>query len=368
MAEQPLNSDPEAASLNILDGAGGEPVLLGEGIEALKRLASDPAAPIEERLEAFEDIVESEVGDTPLSRARRLESEFGIRQVYLKLEGSNPTGSQKDRISFAQVLDALRRGYSGVTLATCGNYGAAVALAASLCRMRCLVYLPESYTSKRLKEITDLGAEIVRSKGDYEAAVEASSERAVKDDLYDANPGGGNTILQLRAYGEIAYEIYDELRDAPAAVAVPVSNGTTLAGIHKGFVSLYRRGKTSRMPKFVAGSSFYKNPIVTAVKKNLPVCGDLSPDRIRESRINEPLINWRSLDGEQALQAIRRTNGWAVDASDKSMSDFSRLLREKEGYHVLPASTAGLIALLYRNRHEKLPNDRYVAVLTGKKP
>ena len=121
------------------------------------------------------------------------------------------------------------------------------------------------------------------------------------------------------AYGQIAYEIYDELRDAPLVVAAPVSNGTTLAGIYRGFLSLYRRGKTSRMPRIVAGSSFRKNPIVQAFLKNLPSCEDLNPEKIRETSVNEPLINWHSIDGDDALEAIRLTQGWAADASDKAM-------------------------------------------------
>ena len=133
--------------------------------------------------------------------------------------------------------------------------------------------------------------------GDYESVVDVSRRRADQDEVYDANPGGANTALQLRAYGEIAYEIYDELRDAPAAVAVPVSNGTTLAGIHKGFVSLYRRGKTSRIPKMVAGSSFGKNPIVQANARRLeeagwrrigPVHGRLAEGYEGEGRMAEP--------------------------------------------------------------------------------
>ena len=191
----------------------------------------------------------------------------------------------------------------------------------------------------------DLGAELIQTPGDYEAAVDASRARAEKDEIYDANPGGANTLLQLQAYGQIAYEIYDELRDAPAAVAVPVSNGTTLAGIHHGFVSLYRRGKTSRIPRMICGSSHGKNPIVVAWRKNLPHCADLPPERIQETAVNEPLINWHSIDGDLALQAVRRTDGWAADASDKAMLEGVRLLREREGLNVLPASTAGLLVL-----------------------
>jgi threonine synthase len=150
-------------------------------------------------------------------------------------------------------------------------------------------------------------------------------------------------------------------------VAVPVSNGTTLAGIYKGFVSLYRRGKTSKIPHMIAGSSFGKNPIISAFLKKIPACADLKPEKIRETLVNEPLINWQSLDGDHALESIRLSRGWAAYASDKNMMNFSRLIREREGLNVLPASTAGLIALLDIHTKEDLGNDRYVVILTGRK-
>jgi len=360
-------SHPNGGSFFLLDDAASQAPVIGPELESKKRVASDRSRALEERLEAFEDIMESEVGDTVLSRARNLERELGLRQIYLKFEGGNPTGTQKDRIAFAQAMDALRRGYDAITMATCGNYGAAVCLAASMAGLDCLVTIPEGYHTKRIQEIRALGASIWRVPGDYEAAVEASRARAEADEMYDANPGGANTLLQLRAYGEIAYEIYDELRDAPAAVAVPVSNGTTLAGIYRGFQSLYRRGKTSRIPRIVGGSSYGKNPIVRAYMKNRPTCEDLEPSRIRETTINEPLINWHSIDGDYALNAIRETDGWAANASDKAMISFAKLLRDREGLSVLPASTAGLIVLLDQHRRKVLPGDRYVAIITGRR-
>jgi threonine synthase len=264
-------------------------------------------------------------------------------------------------------MDALRRGFEAITVATCGNYGAAVALAASLAGIECVIYIPEKYHTNRVQEIEGYGATMVRVPGDYENAVEVSKQAAETDGYYDANAGGANVAIQFKAYGEIAYEIYDELRDAPAVDALPVSNGTTLAGIYRGFTSLYRRGKTSRIPKIVAGSSFGKNPIVQAYLKNSPICEDLRPEKIRETAVNEPLINWHSIDGDFALDAIRTTGGWASYVSDKTMLDTARRIREKEGLYVLPASTAGLIALLDRHRKEPLQNDRYVAIITGRK-
>ncbi len=351
----------------LMDGASGAFQEIHQEVNRQREISADRSRSLEERLEAYEDIIDSEVGDTAFIRARNIERETGLRQIYLKFEGGNPTGTQKDRIAFAQAMDALRRNFDTITVATCGNFGVAQSLAASLAGIRCVIYIPGNYHTRRIGEMESLGAEIVRVPGDYEGAVIASSQRADKEEWYDANPGGGNTAMQMVAYGGISYEIYDELGDGPVAVAAPVSNGTTFAGIYKGFTSLYRRGKISRIPRMVAGSSFRKNPIIQAAVKNKPTCEDLMPEQIRETRVNEPLINWHAIDGNHALRAIRESNGWAGDASDKNMIQYSRLIREREGLDVLPASTAGLIALIDHHRINPLPNDRYVVVLTGRK-
>lgn len=327
----------------------------------------DPEAEFIERLEAYEDIMNIEVGDTSLGRARNIERETGLRQLYIKFEGGNPTGTQKDRIAFTQCMDALRRGFDTVTLATCGNYGVAIALAAHLGGLKCYICIPEAYHTKRIKEIENLGAIILKTQGDYEQSVNYSKNLALKKEYYDANPGGSNTHLQLISYAEIAYEIYDTLRDAPKILAAPVSNGTMLAGIYRGFATLYKRGKTSRMPIFVAGSSFKKNPIIYSFQKGLDYCTDLSPESIKETRVNEALINWHSFDGDVALQAILNSGGWADDVSDQKLNYYSKILKDKEGLNVLPASTAGLIALLNYHKKEDFDNDRFVAVLTGRK-
>jgi threonine synthase len=353
--------------MELIDGATGEVAAVSKELQPQREFIRDKSVSLEERLETYEDIIDSQVGDTTLMRARNIEREVGLRQIFLKFEGSNPSGTQKDRIAFGQAMDALRRGFDAITVATCGNYGVALALAASLAGLKCIIYIPERYHTSRVKEILDMGAEIRRVPGDYEQAVDISSEFAEKEEVYDANPGGANTPLQLKKYGQIAYEIFDELRDAPMAVAAPVSNGTTLAGVYRGFLSLYRRGKTSHLPLVVAGSSFKKNPIVHAFLHKLDTCTDLESSRIRETKINEPLINWHSIDGDYVLEAIRETNGWAGHASDKKMLAFAKLIREREGLSVVPASTAGLIALVERHKKESLPNDRYVVILTGRK-
>jgi threonine synthase len=93
----------------------------------------------------------------------------------------------------------------------------------------------------------------------------------------------------------------------------------------------------------------------------------LRPGSIKQTEVNEPLINWHSIDGDHALKAVYDTHGWASFGTDKQMRDYARLLREQEGLSVLPASSAGLLALIEGHQREPLPGDRYVAVLTGRK-
>ena len=353
--------------LSLLDGAIPETTGVSKESQILSKQVKDGNLSLVDRIESFEDIINLEVGDTAFTRARNLEREEGIRQLFLKFEGNNPTGTQKDRIAFNQCHDALRRGFDTITLATCGNYGASIALASKLVGMACIIYIPDNYHTERVNEMEQNGAIVFRHKGTYEESVMYSIKEARKNDWYDANPGGANTPLQMQSYAEIAYEIYDVLRDAPRMVAVPVSNGTLLAGVYRGFVSLHKRGKTSRIPKMIAASASHKNAIVYSFNKQLDSCVDLIPDKIKETRVNEPLINWHSFDGNEALYAIRQSGGSAHNISDQKMLRLARQLKDKEGLHVLPASTAGLAALLELNSQEALDPDRYVAILTGKK-
>lgn len=352
--------------MNLLDGVKSASIKITKEVKTLSTLVKDKSLSMVDRIECFEDIISLEIGDTSLNRARNLERELDIHQLYIKYEGENPSGTQKDRIAFAQVQDAFRREYSVISLATCGNYGVAVAFASFLAGLECKIIIPEHYHTERINEMEMFQSQIIRIAGSYEDSVTESSRLAAEHGWYDANPGGANTPLQIAAYAGIAYEIYDYLRDAPKCIASPVSNGTLLAGLYRGFVSLYKRGRTSRIPMFIAGSAANKNPIITSFKAGLEECRDIDPKQIKETAINEPLINWHSFDGNEALYALRKTDGEARHISDRKMREMSTFLHKKEGYRILPASTAGLIAMLERHEQNEFVNDRYVAILTGR--
>jgi len=308
-----------------------------------------------------------DVGNTIFVRSKNLEPLIGCDRLYLKFEGGNPTGTQKDRATLAILEAATSAGYDAVAVATCGNFGASFAHFGCALGLGVHIFLPSGYHMGRLKEIEAYGADVHAVDGSYEVTVAESSEEAEAHGWYNANPGmNGNSETSFDAYSSISREIYNSLGRAPRAVSVPVGNGTTLAGIYTGFRRLYDRGVIRHVPAMIAASTTGGNPVVKSFLTNSRVIQDLTPKEVKETTINEPLVNWHSFDGQTALDALYESKGYAATASDDSMIGFSRLLAREEGLNVLPASTSSLVAL--RSFVAQTGGDgTFVAVLTGRR-
>ena len=309
----------------------------------------------------------AEAGTTLFSRARNLEAALGLRKVFLKFEGSNPTGTQKDRIARHCYDDAHHKGFDTITVATCGNFGASMAWACSHNGIRPAVFVPSDYHTPRIVEMERLGARIIRVPGDYEDAVKASRDAAREYGWYDANPGSADQWeISRMGYGRIAYEIVEDLGRMPDTCAVAVGNGTTLAAIHDGFRRVAQERGLDRLPRMIAASTPRGNPIIKSWKMGSKACLDLRPEDVRETEVNEPLVNWHSFDGQRALDAIYGTEGFAAYATDTDMRRLTALTRNLEGIHVLTASTAALVGLAKGVKEGRLAEGVHVAVLTGR--
>jgi threonine synthase len=158
----------------------------------------------------------AEAGSTLFSRGRNLETALGVRSIFLKFEGSNPTGTQKDRIARHCYDEAHAKGFDTITVATCGNFGASMAWACSHNGIRPTVFVPSDYHTPRIVEMEERGARIIRVPGDYEDAVLASRQAAREHGWYDANPGSdAQWEIARRGYGGIAHEIVADLGRMP---------------------------------------------------------------------------------------------------------------------------------------------------------
>jgi threonine synthase len=299
---------------------------------------------------------------TPLARSRVLGRFLGLDGVrlYLKWEGANPTGTHKDRAALLHVRRAAELGFPAVTAGTCGNYGVALAHYARVFGLKAVIFVPRGYTNGRVREMVERGAEVVFVEGRYEDAVEASVEAAEERGWYDANPGGRNGDLGIEAYSAIAEEIVAELGDAPYAVAVPVGNGTTLAGVYRGFLRAYKEGLATGLPKLVAATTSHANQLAS-----LWFGEKLEPERVVETWVNEPLVALEALDAEPALEALRSTGGRVYAFDDEEMVEAALLVRALEGLPALPASASAILALEKLAREEGAEGP-LVAVVTGR--
>jgi len=303
---------------------------------------------------------------TPLLKLRLLGRVLGFdgTPVYLKYEGANPTGTHKDRAARAHVARALEEGRDTVTAGTCGNYGVALAYFARRAGLRAVIYVPRSYENSRVGEMVRYGARVVFVDGPYEEAVELSSRAARLYGWYDANPHSSSEV-SLEAYSSIAAEIVAELGDAPYAVAVPVGNGTTLAGIYLGFLRAYREGLATRVPRLVAGTTALGNQVAASWRARSAEPIPLPPSAVRETRVNEPLVAFRSFNAAEALSALYATDGRVYEFSDEEMVEMAVLLRAVEGISALPASASALLALRRFAAEERVEGP-LVAVVTGR--
>jgi threonine synthase len=314
------------------------------------------------------ELISHGIGDTIFTRSRNVEQLLGYSNIYIKFEGGNPTGTMKDRAAYACLRVAKESGYGEVVIASCGNFGASFVTLARIFGIKAHVYIPEKYHTPRIAEMEQLGGVIHRAPGTYEEVVVSSGEEAGRRGWYNGNPGTPeNRAASIEAYATIAYEIVDRMGHVPDAVAVPTSNGTTLAGINHGFQILRKEGKTEKAPVIIAASTTGGNPIVSSFLAGKRKIVNLKPDGIDETSINEPLVNWMSLDGQDALDAVWESKGWAVNITDEEMSEYSGILRREEGLSVMPASCASVAALPYYVKEKKLKKGRdLVAFLTAR--
>ncbi|MEF8874255.1 MAG: pyridoxal-phosphate dependent enzyme [Candidatus Thermoplasmatota archaeon] len=305
------------------------------------------------------------IGETSLVRAKNLEEYLEVEHLFLKLEGENPTGTHKDRLAIQHVDDAIIRGHETITVGSCGNYGVAMSFVANKSKLDCKVFVPEKYTGEKIDTIKSHSSEVFRVEGGYEEAVQASREKAKKNGWYDANPGGKNTPISLVAYVDVAEEIQEELGRPPDSVSVSVGNGTTLAGLHLGFRLLWRKDRAGHIPHMLGASSSGNNAVIETVRQGKREMIELSPEDIRESEVNEPLLNWRSLDGQEAINAIYDTKGIAVGLDDDELVHYKDLILENENIDCLPASASALGALKRYLEDEEDRSGTHVIVLTS---
>lgn len=305
-------------------------------------------------------IVTLEEGGTPLLRCKRLEDELEV-ELYVKIEGSNPTGSFKDRGMSVGITKAIELGVDVVGCASTGNTSASLAAYAARAGLRCIVLLPAGKVALgKLAQAMFHGADVISIRGNFDEALEAVTALANRGRLYllnSVNP------FRLEGQKSIGFEIVDKLGwESPDRIILPVGNAGNISAIWKGIREFYEAGFIDQLPMMSGIQAEGAAPVVKAIREGrddiIPI---ENPETVATAiRIGAPV------SAKKAIAAIRESGGCAETVSDDEILAAQKLLARMEGIGVEPASAAsiaGLIKLADIGKIDK--NEKIVCVTTG---
>ena len=291
-------------------------------------------------------------GDTPLVRCGELEREIGCGELYLKLEGCNPTGSFKDRGMVVAVAKALEAGSRAVMCASTGNTSASAAAYAAYCRLTATIIVPKGNIALgKLAQAIVYGAKIVAIDGNFDQALSIVRSLTQKHPVTLVNSLNPHRIEGQKT---AAFEIIDALGEAPDYLFIPVGNAGNITAYWKGFVDYYQAGRARHKPKMMGFQAEGAAPIVRgyAIERPETVASAI--------RIGNP-ASWHK------AVAARDESGGIIDmVSDDEILNAQKLMAVNGGVFGEPASAASLAGLIKLSQAGMdFSQKRVVCVVTG---
>jgi threonine synthase len=288
-------------------------------------------------------------GGTPL-----VPIEIGDRRVYLKCEQLNPTGSFKDRGTVVLVSALAATGITEAVEDSSGNAGASFAAYAARAGIQARVFVPDYASGPKRQQIEIHGAEVVRVLGPRSATSEAVLRQVECGATYASHaylPHG------LAGMATLAFELYESLGTSPAALILPVGQGTLLLGAYRGFAALKKAGRIDEIPKLIAVQALACAPL-WAVQQG----GAAAQMWVNEGEtIAEGIRILRPLRGDAVLQAVEASGGQVIVVDE---ADILRGQQELARRGFLVEATSAVVWAALESVHPDL-GDPIAVVLTG---
>jgi len=301
-------------------------------------------------------------GFTPLKRAKRLASELGVRELYIKDDSCNyPTYSYKERVVSIAISKAIEFGFETVGCASTGNLANSVAAHAAEAGLKCYVMIPHDLEQGKVLGSLIFGPEVVRIRGNYDDVNRLCTEIA---DKY----GWAIVNVNLRPYytegaKTFGFEIAEQLGwRLPQHTIVPTAGGTILPKIYKAYREFIELGLVEHnSPKIYSAQAAGCNPVVTAIHNGVDVIEPQKPNTIAKSiAIGNPA------DGYYAYKVVTDSGGWGESATDREIVDAIKLLAKTEGIWTEPAGGTTLAAAIKLIQSGRIPKDESIVVsITG---
>ena len=275
------------------------------------------------------------VGCSPLYESMRLGDMLGLKKLYIKDDGINPTASLKDRASGVAAARALELGYDTICCSSTGNAASSCAGIAARMGLKSIIYVPDRAPQGKLAQLLIFGAKVIRVQGDYRQTFELSKKAIEQGGYYNRNAGINPVMVEGKK--TVAMEIAEQLSFAPTDwVAVSVGDGCTIGGVYQGFYDLLRLGMIERIPRILGVQSSGCCPFVDAAAEGralVPTAENTLADSIAVGVPRNPV---------KALRAVKNSGGAWLAVSDAEILAAMRLLGSSEGVFGEPAGVTAL--------------------------
>jgi threonine synthase len=307
------------------------------------------------------------VGETPLYQAEQVAKDMGVRQLWLKDDGRNPTASLKDRASALIVAKAQAEQRSIVTTASTGNAAAALAGLSASVHLPTVIFVPASAPEAKVTQLLVYGAHVLLVDGTYDDAFELCLEASLHYGWYCRNTGYNPYTSEGKK--TVVYEICEQLSGvrekfvAPDSIIVSVGDGNIISGVHKGLRDLLALGWIDQMPRLIGVQAEGSAALYHAWKDNID---PIKMKPIKAHTIADSISAGLPRDRVKAMNAVKDTDGCFLTVTDTEILAAIPSLAQATGVFAEPAASAAYAGLL-KVTHEGLigKDERVVVLITG---
>ena len=299
------------------------------------------------------------VGWSPLYEEPRLAEQLGLKRLWVKDDGQNPTASLKDRASAMAVAKAREAGARVIACSSTGNAASSLAGNAAAAGLRTYIFVPSRAPKGKVAQLMTFGATVISVQGSYEETFELSKQAIDRWGWYNRNAAINPYLSEGKK--TVALEILEQLDwQVPDYIAISVGDGCTIAGLWKGLKDLYAIGFIDRLPRLISAQAEGCCPLNRAIETGEPW------HPMEENTLADSIAVGVPRNADKALMAIRESNGIVVNVSDEEILAAQGLLGRTCGVFGEPAGvtgTAGVKKLCEQGVIGR--NDTVVSVVTG---
>lgn len=299
------------------------------------------------------------VGWSPLYEASRLGAELGLKKLYIKDDGQNPTASLKDRASALAVVKAKEAGADTIACSSTGNAASSLAGNAAAAGLRTYIFVPSRAPKGKVAQLRIFGSTVISVDGSYEDTFELSKAAIDKWGWYNRNAAINPYLSEGKK--TVTLEIMEQLNwQVPDYIALSVGDGCTIAGAWKGLVDLHEVGLIDKLPKLIAVQAEGCCPLNRAIQTGEPW------QPMEENTLADSIAVGVPRNPDKALNAIRASHGVAVNVSDEEILAAMRLLGRTQGVFGEPAGVTGIAGVKKALELGLIsPDSTVVSIVTG---